>query len=208
MLHKIQGGRRENKAVAQGTAMEGRLTVATPRGPEVGETWEQEGRFKGRQENQESCLKQEATAPGEEPTGDGVQEGGDLGGVPGTGSSPPLPQAGSRPQRRSAPRKNPKQKRANPGGEEEGGGGPRKPWKCGDCGKAFSYCSAFTLHQRIHTGERPFACADCGKAFSQSVHLTLHRRTHTGERPGDNNDPAEGAAGPQKDELMLNGDLL
>ncbi|KAM3933933.1 gastrula zinc finger protein XlCGF66.1-like isoform 2-T5 [Leptodactylus fuscus] len=57
--------------------------------------------------------------------------------------------------------------------------GPKqKPFVCLDCGKRFMYQSAFTRHQRIHTGERPFVCSECGKCFSQNTHLAKHRRNH------------------------------
>lgn len=154
--------------------MERFLAIAAPQSPKLGGAWTPNGQLKDQQENPESCVKLEAHQ--EDPAGDGAQERGDFSGVLGTRPTPPVTQATRGPQRRGAPGKSPKRKDAD-------AGGPQKPWTCEDCGKAFRYGSAFTLHRRTHTGEKPFACLECGRAFSQRVHLTLHRRVHTGERP-------------------------
>ncbi|XP_036909823.1 zinc finger protein 569-like [Sturnira hondurensis] len=58
-----------------------------------------------------------------------------------------------------------------------------KPYVCRDCGKAFRRNSSLVVHQRMHTGEKPYKCWDCGKAFRESRGLIVHQRTHTGEKP-------------------------
>lgn len=45
----------------------------------------------------------------------------------------------------------------------------KKPFKCGDCEKAFSQSPCLPLHCRVHPGEKPCSCGTCGKAFSQGT---------------------------------------
>ncbi|XP_056387604.1 oocyte zinc finger protein XlCOF7.1-like [Hyla sarda] len=58
-----------------------------------------------------------------------------------------------------------------------------KQYVCSDCGKCFSRLSHFTIHRRIHTGEKPYVCSECGKSFSCNSYLVKHQRSHTGEKP-------------------------
>ncbi|XP_040109675.1 neurotrophin receptor-interacting factor homolog [Oryx dammah] len=58
-----------------------------------------------------------------------------------------------------------------------------KPYVCRDCGKAFVQSSSLRQHQRVHTGERPFACRDCGRTFNDRSAISQHLRTHTGAKP-------------------------
>uniref|UniRef100_A0A8C3VCP9 C2H2-type domain-containing protein n=1 Tax=Catharus ustulatus TaxID=91951 RepID=A0A8C3VCP9_CATUS len=58
-----------------------------------------------------------------------------------------------------------------------------KPYECGICGKNFSDTSKLLQHQVIHTGERPYTCLECGKSFGWSSDLRKHQHIHTGERP-------------------------
>ncbi|XP_048224696.1 neurotrophin receptor-interacting factor homolog isoform X2 [Perognathus longimembris pacificus] len=55
--------------------------------------------------------------------------------------------------------------------------------RCSECGKMFRNPRYFSVHKKIHTGERPYVCQDCGKGFVQSSSLTQHQRVHSGERP-------------------------
>ncbi|XP_033098470.1 zinc finger protein 184-like [Anneissia japonica] len=49
---------------------------------------------------------------------------------------------------------------------------------CAECGKTFTSTRSFRRHKSIHTGVRPFKCKDCGRAFSRKDSVLAHERRH------------------------------
>ncbi len=54
----------------------------------------------------------------------------------------------------------------------------KKPLTCKYCGVSFRHITAYTIHQRVHTGDKPYRCKICGKIFSQLSKLKSHRNVH------------------------------
>uniref|UniRef100_A0A1I7S7D6 C2H2-type domain-containing protein n=1 Tax=Bursaphelenchus xylophilus TaxID=6326 RepID=A0A1I7S7D6_BURXY len=54
--------------------------------------------------------------------------------------------------------------------------------KCPVC-HLMLYRHNYTVHFRIHSGERPYQCFFCDRKFRTTSSRKVHHRSHTGERP-------------------------
>lgn len=61
----------------------------------------------------------------------------------------------------------------------------KKKFKCTypSCNKTFSHKGNFTVHTKIHIGEKPFQCDVCHKRFNRKSNLKGHMIAHTKEQP-------------------------
>ena len=62
-----------------------------------------------------------------------------------------------------------------------------KPYKCDECGEAFSQHSGLNKHKlggkhRNSPKLRKYTCDECGKTFTQLTGLRNHKRIHTGDK--------------------------
>ncbi|CAH1790967.1 unnamed protein product [Owenia fusiformis] len=58
--------------------------------------------------------------------------------------------------------------------------GNSQPFKCEYCGKEFGRRQHYTVHRRIHTGERPYSCNFCSMRFNQIGPLIKHKQRQHG----------------------------
>jgi len=49
-----------------------------------------------------------------------------------------------------------------------------KPYKCEDCGRAFSQAQGLHKHAAVHLDARPYICYECGLRFPVPDELLLH----------------------------------
>ncbi|XP_070534559.1 zinc finger protein 37-like [Ptychodera flava] len=53
-----------------------------------------------------------------------------------------------------------------------------RPYKCGDCGKAFDTTAHLKRHVSIHSGDKPHECPECNKRFNRKDNLRTHMKVH------------------------------
>ncbi|XP_029440805.1 zinc finger protein 135-like isoform X2 [Rhinatrema bivittatum] len=58
-----------------------------------------------------------------------------------------------------------------------------RPYKCAECGAAFSTSSMLFIHQKAHAGERFLTCTDCSKSFTSKSGLYKHQMMHQAKKP-------------------------
>ncbi len=52
--------------------------------------------------------------------------------------------------------------------------------QCNICLLTFTTSRALKMHTRIHSGEKPYKCGQCNKAFARKDELHTHKYFHTG----------------------------
>ncbi|XP_045408580.1 zinc finger protein 345-like [Lemur catta] len=56
-------------------------------------------------------------------------------------------------------------------------------YKCGECGKTFTWLRGLHMHRRIHTEGKLYPCTECGKAFIRHAEITQYQGLHSKEKP-------------------------